>query len=123
MNVNICVNSEVLICIILAVTLSNNICNGNDEDAIDSFGIKSQVGNCNFKSGPNGLQQQYCYIDNNAIPGLAQYFKDEQAKTGTKCNMFDLSDFNENSSSIMYGEASGRMGNQLLFYAMMHQLG
>ena len=123
MNFNICVNSEVLICIILAVTLSNNISDGNDEDAIDSFGMKSQVGNCNFKSGPNGLKQQHCQIDNDAIPGLSQYFEEEQAKTGTKCNKFDLSDFNENSSSILYGEASGRMGNQLLFYAMMHQLG
>ena len=96
---------------------------GDNNDYINSFGIKSEVGKCQFEVGPNGLRQEYCFIENNLIPGLVKYFKDKQAKTGTKCKKFTLSDFNESSPSIMYGEAQGRMGNQLLFYALMYQLG
>ena len=110
------------ILIILSVSLIN-ITHGDEEEAINSFAIKSAVGKCRFNVAPHGSRQEYCYIKNNAIPGLVKYFKDEQAKTGTNCKEFKLSDFNENSSSIMYGEASGRMGNQLLFYALLYQLG
>ena len=111
------------ILIILSVILSNEITCEDEVEAINSFGIKSEVGKCNFKNGPNGLRQEYCYIENDVVPGLVKYFKDEQEKTGKNCKKFKLSDFDENSPSMMYGEASGRMGNQLLGYAMMHQLG
>ena len=109
--------------IVLSVILSNKITSGDEVEAINSFGIKSEVGKCNFKNGPNGLRQEYCYIENDVVPGLVKYFKDEQEKTGKNCKKFKLSDFDENSPSMMYGEASGRMGNQLLGYAMMYQLG
>ena len=114
---------EALTLIILSIILPNSITHGDWEEFIDSFGIKSNVGKCNSKNKPNGVRQEYCYIENDAIPGLVRYFKDEQEKTGRKCKKFKLSDFNENSSTLMYGEASGRMGNQLLFYALMYQLG
>lgn len=123
MQFEIYVTGEAAILITLSVIMSNNVTYGDEEDAINSFGIKSEVGKCKVKIGPNGIRQEYCYIENSLIPGLVKYFKDEQAKTGTKCKRFRLSDFNENSSSIMYGEASGRMGNQLLFFALMYQLG
>ena len=111
------------ILIILSVILSNNVTFGYEEDVINSFGIKSKAGKCNIKSGPNGLKHEYCYIENNVIPGLVSYFKDKQSATGAKCKRFKASDFDENSPSIMYLEASGRMGNQLLGYAMLYQLG
>ena len=109
--------------IVLSVILSNKITSGDEVEAINSFGIKSEVGKCNFKNGPNGLRQEYCYIENDVVPGLVKYFKDEQEKTGKNCKKFKLSDFDENSSSIVYGEASGRLGNQLLLYAVIYQLG
>jgi len=70
--------------IVLSVILSNKITSGDDVEAINSFGIKSEVGKCNFKNGPNGLRQEYCYIENDVVPGLVKYFKDEQEKTGKK---------------------------------------
>ena len=110
------------ILIILSVS-SINLTHADEAEAINRFAIKSAVGKCRFNVGPHGSRQEYCYITNNAIPGLVKYFKDEQAKTGTNCKEFKLSDFNEHSSCIMYGEASGRMGNQLLFYALLYQQG
>lgn len=104
---------------------------GNIEEAIPSGGIKSEIGSCHFKKGPNGLNQEYCYINNKNIMqevsgkeyNVEEYFKNEQKKTGKECKKFKLSDFNEKSPSIMYGEASGRLGNQLLGYAILYQLG
>ena len=107
----------------LSVTVSNITASGSDEDVINSFGIKSKVGKCNLKNGPNGFRQEYCHIENDLIPGLVKYFKDKQKETGKKCKKFKLSDFDEKSPSIMYLDASGRMGNQLLGYAMLYQLG
>ena len=114
---------EALTLIILSIFLSNNITHGDWEKFIDNFGIKSNVGKCNYKNKPNGVRQEYCYIENDAIPGLVRYFKAEQKKTGRNCKKFKLSEFNENSSSLLYGEASGRMGNQLLGYVIVYQLG
>ena len=91
-------------------------------EAIPSGGIKSDVGSCNIKKGPNGVKKEYCYIRNENDPDAHKYFKAEQEKTGKSCKKFRLSDFNENSPSIMYGEAQGRLGNQLLGYAMLLQL-
>ena len=96
---------------------------GKIEEAIPSQGIKSEVGTCHIKKGPNGLNQEYCYINNKQYSDLEEYFKTEQAKSGKECKKFRLSDFNEKSPSIMYGEAQGRFGNQLLGYAMLLQLG
>jgi hypothetical protein len=92
-------------------------------EAIPSGGIKSDLGSCNFKKGPNGVKQEYCYIRNENDLDASKYFKAEQEKTGKSCKKFRLSDFSENSPSIMYGEAQGRLGNQLLGYAMLLQLG
>ena len=39
-----------------------------------------------------------------------------------KCVNFDFTSFNENSPSIIYGEARGRFGNQFLAYMVFHQL-
>ena len=93
------------------------------DKTISSGGIKSQVTDCHKKKGPGGLQKEYCYINNEEYSEIAKYFKTEQAKTGKSCKKFKLSDFNKNSPSIMYGEAHGRLGNQLLEYAMLLQLG
>ena len=91
-------------------------------EAIPSGGIKSDLGSCKIKKGPNGVKKEYCYIRNENDPDADKYFKAEQEKTGKSCKKFRLSDFNENSPSIMYGEAQGRLGNQLLGYAMLLQL-
>ena len=123
MQCNIDTTCEAPILIIVFIILSNFIAQGYNEDIINSFGIKSKVGKCKMKSGPHGLRQEYCYIDNDMIPGLVSYFKDKQSETGKNCKTFKLSDFNEYSPSIMYLDASGRMGNQLLGYAMLYQLG
>ena len=91
------------------------------QEPINSGGIKTDLGNCNIKKGPGGSQKKYCYIQN-THPEVSKYFETEQAKTGQNCKQFRLSDFNENSPSIMYGESEGRLGNQLLGYAMLYQL-
>ena len=93
------------------------------EETIPSGGIKSEIGSCHKKKGPNGLNQEYCYINNKQYSEVEEYFKNEQEKSGKGCKKFKLSDFDEKSPSIMYGEASGRFGNQLLGYAMLYQLG
>ena len=93
------------------------------KNAIPSGGIKSDIGNCNIKKGPNGVKKEYCYINNEFDLDASKYFKAEQEKTGKSCKQFKLSDFSDNSPSIMYGEAQGRLGNQLLGYAMLLQLG
>ena len=45
--------------IVLSVILSNKITSGDDVEAINSFGIKSEVGKCNFKNGPNDSTQGF----------------------------------------------------------------
>ena len=90
---------------------------------IPSGGIKSELRSCNIRKGPNGVKTEYCYINNEFDVDASKYFKEEQEKTGKSCKKFKLADFNENSPSIMYGEANGRLGNQLLGYAMLYQLG
>ena len=92
-------------------------------EAIPSGGIKSEIGSCHKKKGPNGLNQEFCYINNKQYSEVEEYFKNEQEKSGKGCRKFKLSDFNEKSPSIMYGEASGRFGNQLLGYATLYQIG
>lgn len=47
---------------------------------------------------------------------------DTESCEETKCVNFDFSSFNENSPSIIYGEARGRFGNQFLAYMVFHQL-
>ena len=96
---------------------------GHIEEAIPSGGIKSEIGSCHKKKGPNGLNQEFCHINNKQYSEVDEYFKNEQEKSGKGCKKFKLTDFNEKSPSIMYGEASGRLGNQLLGYAMLYQLG
>ena len=120
-NINTTYQAQILI--IVSIILSNSIAKGYNEDVINSFGIKSKVGKCKMESGQNGHRQEYCYIDNDMVPGLVSYFKDKQTETGKNCTAFKLSDFNEDSPSIMYLDASGRIGNQLLGYAMLYQLG
>ena len=46
----------------------------------------------------------------------------EDCEEKPKCIHFDLAQFNENSPSIMYGEARGRFGNQFLAYMVFLQL-
>ena len=123
MHYNINIICDVPIFMIVSIIFSNVIARWDTEDAINSFGIKSKVGKCNIGSGPNGFTQEYCYINNDIIPGLVRYFKDKQNETGKNCKTFKLSDFNEDSPSIMYLDALGRMGNQLLGYATVYQLG
>ena len=93
---------------------------GKIETAIPSGGIKSEVGSCHKKKMPNGVLQEHCYMETS---GLAAYFERDQEEAGKSCKKFNLSDFDKNSPSIMYMEAEGRMGNQLLAYAMLLQLG
>ena len=46
-----------------------------------------------------------------------------EIRSDTKgCKQFNSDDFGENSPSIFYGESQGRLGNQLLGYAMLIQL-
>ena len=90
---------------------------------IPSGGIKSDMKSCNIQNDVNGVQKKYCYIRNENNPAADKYFKREQEKTGKSCKIFKLSNFNENTPSIMYGEANGRIGNQLMGYAELLQLG
>ena len=46
----------------------------------------------------------------------------ESCEETKKCVNFDFASFNENSPSIIYGEAKGRFGNQFLAYMVFHQL-
>ena len=123
MHYNINIICDVPILLIVPIIFSNVIARGDTEDVINSFGIKSKVGKCNIGSGPKGFIQEYCFINYDIIPGLVRHFKDKQKETGKNCKTFKLSDFNEDSPSIMYLDASGRVGNQLLGYAMVYQLG
>ena len=91
-------------------------------EVIPSGGIKSDMRSCNTQKDLNGIQKKYCYIRNENNPAAAKYFKREQEKTGKSCKIFKLSDFSENTPSIMYGEAKGRIGNQLMGYAELLQL-
>ena len=91
-------------------------------EPIESGGIKNELGTCTKKKGPEGSNREYCYIKN-THPEVLKYFETEQEKTGKTCKKFKISDFDKNSPSIMYGESSGRLGNQLLGYAMLLQLG
>ena len=115
----------IMFTLLLPLYLQIEFVNGDvfPDTIISSGGIKSELTGCHKKKGPNGLLQEYCYIRNEQYPEVAKYFETEQEKTGKSCMKFKLSDFNKNSPSIMYGEAQGRMGNQLLGYAMMLQLG
>jgi hypothetical protein len=92
-------------------------------EVIPSGGIKSDMNSCNLQKDQNGVQKKYCYIRNDNTPAAAKYFKREQEKTGKSCKLFKLSDFSENTPSVMYGEANGRIGNQLMGYAQLLQLG
>ena len=122
MNLTITFKSFAVVFIIGSSLKLISFAKGKVEEAIPSHGIKSEVGTCHIKKGPNGLNQEFCYINNKQYDGLDEYFKSEQAKSGKECKKFRLSDFNEKSPSIMYGEADGRFGNQLLGYAMLLQL-
>ena len=82
--------------------------------------IKNDLGDCTTKKGPGGINQEHCYIRN--VPEVTKYFKEEQTKAGKNCKTFKLSDFSSTTPSIMYGESQGRVGNQLLGYAMLKQL-
>ena len=93
-----------------------------ENEIIPSGGIKSDMKTCNIKRELNGVKKTYCYIRNENNPAVAKYFKKEQEKTGQSCKIFKLSDFGENTPSIMYGEARGRVGNQLMGYAELLQL-
>jgi hypothetical protein len=41
-------------------------------------------------------------------------------QSSSACIKFDLADFTADSKSIFYGQAKGRLGNQLLGFALMH---
>ena len=53
---------------------------------------------------------------------IAQHCDKDVCEEKTKCVNFDMAQFNENSPSIIYGEARGRFGNQFLAYMVFLQL-
>lgn len=57
-----------------------------------------------------------------AISSQQQCDKDSCDEAQEKCVHFDFASFNEDSPSIIYGEARGRFGNQFLAYMVFHQL-
>ena len=58
------------------------------EETIPSGGIKSEIGSCHKKKGPNGLNQEYCYINNKQYSEVEEYFKNEQEKSAKGCKLF-----------------------------------
>ena len=90
-------------------------------DLISSGGIKNQLGECAFQTSSEDSLQEYCYI-RNTDQNVIRYFQEEQSKTASNCIHFQKSNYNSTTPSIMYSEANGRLGNQLLAYAMLVQL-
>ena len=82
--------------------------------------MKSVVGDCTTRKSPEGTSHEYCHMRN--VPEVSKCLEEEQTKAGHMCKVFKLSDFGPTTPSIMYAESQGRLGNQLLGYAMLSQL-
>ena len=109
---------------VLLVDVDSWSWSGHDKsyaEPIQSGGIKTELGDCTIKKGPGGQKVEHCYIRNQDVE-VRKYLQDERAKSGTSCKIFKKSDFDSSTPSIMYGESQGRLGNQLLGYAMLSQL-
>ena len=83
-------------------------------------GRKGYPPHCTIKKGPAGTVQEYCFIQ--GIAEAKAYFEEKQANGIQDCKQFKESDFNSNTTSVMYIESQGRLGNQLLGYSMLIQL-
>ena len=97
---------------------------GRSKDILstDSVGMKRGVENCYFRTENDGKRQEFCNINNKLTPAVSEYFNDRMSDSYETCKTFDLSNFNEHTASIVYTESQGRVGNQLLKYAIMYQL-
>lgn len=90
---------------------------------IGSEGVKRGVEHCYFRTEADGERQEFCNINSKLSPAIVKYFEDRHVDSHRSCKTFDLSHFDKNSPTIVYTEAQGRLGNQLLKYALIYQLG
>ena len=83
-------------------------------------GTKGKHPHCTTKKGPEGTRKEYCFLQ--GTDDVSKHFKQEQANNDQDCKKFVASNFTSDMPSLMYTEAQGRFGNQLLGYAMLIQL-
>ena len=83
--------------------------------------IKSDFGECTLKETKHNSFKETCHIKFNGDKSN-RYIKKMQRKTKKTCRVYNRSDFNKSSPSLIYMEAYGGTGNQLTAYAILYQL-
>ena len=83
-----------------------------EEDSVIDDEVREKNNNNEFfRQAKENVEKFYCQSENCVNDNVIQ-----------TCHILSPENFNLDSPSIMYGEPKGRFGNQLLGYAVLHQL-